>query len=84
MGYIEIIGLCAGFFSTFSTLPQIIKVWRERSARDISLFMFLMWWTSTILWMIYGLLTGSIPLVMANTVTCVLVFLMILMKVKFG
>jgi len=83
--YLEIIGLIAGICSTFSTLPQIIKIWNRRSAKDVSLSisMFILSWIGTILWGIYGLLAHSLSLVIANIISFLLVSSIIVMKIKF-
>ena len=81
--YLEMIGLIAGICSTFATLPQIIKIWKRRSAKDVSLSMFILSWMGTILWAIYGLFAHSLSLVIANIISFLLVSSIMVMKIKF-
>ena len=73
MDFITIIGLVAGAFTTFAFLPQVVKTWRSKSAEDLSLGTFSMIATGVVLWLIYGLLIGDVPIIAANLVTLVLV-----------
>jgi MtN3 and saliva related transmembrane protein len=64
--------------------PQFIKVWKTRSARDISLGMFLVMVLGLALWLVYGLLSGDAPLVAANAITMVLAGGILFMKLRYG
>ena len=79
----ELIGLVAGFLTTFAFIPQVVKIWRSRSARDISLPMYLAFTTGVALWLCYGLLTESLPVIVANVVTLALALAVIAMKLRF-
>ncbi len=65
----EVIGGIAAVLTTIAFLPQVIKSWRTRSTRDISLGMFTVLNTGIVLWLIYGLMLESRPLIFANAVT---------------
>ncbi|MBX3455355.1 SemiSWEET transporter [Ferrovibrio sp.] len=80
----EAVGLLAGTLTTVAYLPQVIQVWRTRSARDISLGMFLLMVSGISLWLIYGLMIGSVALIAANSVTLVLTMLVLIGKLKYG
>jgi len=80
----EVVGLIAGCLTTLAYLPQVIQVWRTRSARDISLGMFLMMVSGIALWLLYGLMIGSVALIAANSITLVLTLLVLLGKLKYG
>ncbi|MEK9967558.1 MAG: SemiSWEET transporter [Ferrovibrio sp.] len=80
---IEIIGLIAGALTTLAYVPQVVKVWRSRSARDISLGMFLLMNCGIALWLIYGLLIGSPGLIAANLVTLGLTAAVLVAKLRF-
>jgi MtN3 and saliva related transmembrane protein len=80
---IEIIGLIAGALTTLAYVPQVVKVWRSRSARDISLGMFLLMNCGIALWLVYGLLIGSPGLIAANIVTLGLTAAVLIAKLKF-
>lgn len=69
---IEILGSVAAFFTTLSFVPQAIKVVQERNTEAISLGMYLMFTLGVCLWLAYGILLESIPLIAANSVTLLL------------
>ncbi|MCP3402191.1 MULTISPECIES: SemiSWEET transporter [unclassified Bradyrhizobium] len=81
---IKLIGFAAATCTTVAYAPQFIKVWKTRSARDISLGMFLVMVLGLALWLVYGLLSGDAPLVAANAVTMVLAAGILFMKLKYG
>jgi MtN3 and saliva related transmembrane protein len=80
----ELLGLVAGTLTTISFVPQVLKVWRSRSAADISLAMFLLFTVGVLLWGIYGVLIGSLAVIVANVVTFVLTVGIIAMKLRWG
>ncbi|MDH2341958.1 SemiSWEET transporter [Bradyrhizobium sp. SSUT77] len=81
---IKLLGFAAATCTTVAYAPQFIKVWKTRSARDISLGMFLVMVLGLALWLVYGLLSGDAPLVAANAVTMVLAGGILFMKLKYG
>jgi MtN3 and saliva related transmembrane protein len=80
---INIIGYCAATLTTISFLPQLIRVVKLRSARDISLGMFLIFTTGTGFWLMYGVLSHSAPVWIANAVTFVLSLSILILKLRF-
>ena len=80
----SIVGLLAGLFTTIAFVPQVWQVWKSRSARDISLPMYLIFTAGVALWLGYGLLTGTMPVIVANAVTLVLAGAVLAMKLRFG
>jgi MtN3 and saliva related transmembrane protein len=83
METIEIIGLIAATMTTSAFIPQLIKVIKLKSTKDISLAMYLVMFTGVVLWLIYGLHHNSIPIIFANIITAVLTFALILFKIKY-
>jgi MtN3 and saliva related transmembrane protein len=84
MSALTILGLAAGFCTTLAFLPQVIKTYRTRSTADISLGMFLVMVLGIILWLIYGVLLGDLPLIAANSVTLFLAGAILALKIKHG
>ncbi len=80
---IECLGLLAGTLTTFSFLPQIIKVWRTREVSSISLGMYSLFCLGVLLWLIYGLTLGSFSLILTNVVTLGFVLCILSFKVWF-
>lgn len=79
-----LIGFIAGGLTTISFLPQVVKTARSRSARDLSESMLLVFLIGLVLWTIYGLQVGSLPIIAANVITIVLVGAILGMKVRFN
>jgi MtN3 and saliva related transmembrane protein len=78
------LGLIAACCTTFAFLPQVIKTWRTRSTKDISLGMFLVLVLGIILWLAYGLIRVDLPLVAANTMTLFLTTVILYFKLRYG
>ncbi len=83
-GYITAIGLVAASLTTIAFLPQAIKTWRSKSAKDLSLGMFGIFTTGVLLWLIYGLLVNDLPIILANTFTLLLSSFILFFKIKHG
>lgn len=79
----ELLGYVAAACTTFAFLPQVVRVWRTRSARDISLAMYLVMVTGIALWIVYGLRIHSSPLVAANAVSLLLAGAVLAGKLRF-
>lgn len=69
----EIIGFLAAILGTICWLPQTIKTWRTREVKDLSIWANLLILATVILWLIYGVLLGAWPLIVANVISIVLV-----------
>ena len=80
---IEIIGIGAAIFTTASFVPQVIKTWKNKSVEELSLGMYLVFLTGIILWLIYGILLHSFAIILANTVTGVLVLIIIYFILRY-
>ena len=81
--HIEIIGLLAAICTTIAFLPQVLRTWKTRSVADISLSMYLVLCTGLVLWLVYGLYIGSLPVVLANAVTLVLAGAVLVMRIRY-
>ena len=83
MGLEIVIGLIAGAITTASFLPQVIKIWKTKSTRDLSLGMFIFISLGMGLWIVYGLLINSLPVNVANLVSLALCLTIIAFKIKY-
>lgn len=79
----EMLGLTAGTLTTISFLPQVIKTWKTRSAKDLSLVMFLLFTIGIALWLVYGILINDLPVILSNMVTLVLAATILFFKLRF-
>jgi MtN3 and saliva related transmembrane protein len=80
----DIVGYAAGFLATAAFVPQVAKTFRARSARDISLGMYVLFCSGVGLWLLYGLMIASWPVIVANFVTLVLSGAVLVLKLKHG
>jgi MtN3 and saliva related transmembrane protein len=64
----EVIGIIAGALSCTTFLPQVIKTWKSKSTKDVSLTMFLIASAGTTLWLVYGIMIHSISIIGTNIV----------------
>lgn len=78
------IGSAAATLTTTAFIPQAWKVWRTRHTADISLGMYILFTLGVALWLVYGILLGSWPIIIANSVTLLLAGLVLVMKIIFG
>jgi MtN3 and saliva related transmembrane protein len=69
----EIIGLIAAVCTTFAFIPQVIKVWKTKQTKDLSLRMYSIMFIGILLWLVYGIRIDSLSIMLANVVTATLV-----------
>src|ERR671916_2693751 len=79
-----ILGMVAGTCSTFAFVPQVLKIWREGDTHAISLRMYLMRVTGFVLWLWYGFVIGSAPIIIFNIVSLALGGTVLLLKLRAG
>jgi MtN3 and saliva related transmembrane protein len=77
---IEIIGYCAAFLTTIAFLPQAIQSWRTRDLSGISVGMYSLFTAGVGLWLVYGLMIETWPLILANALTFALAFSILVLK----
>lgn len=83
MNAIQILGLLAGSCTTAAFIPQVMKTWRSRSAKDLSFGMFSIFSLGVLLWLIYGLLIRDVPVILANLVTLMLASILLVFKLRW-
>ena len=79
----DLLGLVAGTLTTAAFVPQVVKAWRTRSTSDISLGMFVLFNIGLVLWLAYGVLIGSWPIVLTNVVTLALALTILFFKLRY-
>ncbi len=80
----DLLGLTAGALTTIAFVPQLLKLHATKSGRDISLGMMLIFSLGVLLWLVYGLLIGSLPLILANVVTLALALIILILKLRYA
>lgn len=79
----QLIGLLGGALTTISFLPQVIKTWREKETKDLSLGMYSVFCLGVFVWLVYGLMTNQLPVILTNVVTLVLASIILFFKIKY-
>ena len=77
------LGLTAALCTTFSFLPQALKVIRTRHTKDLSLSMYTIFTIGVFLWMVYGFIINDIPLILSNAITFILSAIILMMKLRY-
>jgi len=83
MDTIVLVGYIAGTLTTLSFIPQVARAWKLKETRDLSLAMLLLFALGVLLWTVYGVWTGSVPIIAANIITFVLILVLLWMKVRY-
>ena len=84
MDAIVLTGYFAGTLTTISFVPQVLKAWRMRETRDISLAMLVLFGIGIVLWTLYGFWSGSLPIIAANTITFILILILLALKIRYS
>ena len=84
MTFTDDIGSAAATLTTIAFIPQVWKVWRTRHTADISMGMYVLFTIGVALWLAYGILIESWPIIIANSLTLTLAGFILAMKNKFG
>ena len=84
MGITDAIGYLAGALTTFAFVPQALKIYSSKSGKDVSARMLLIFSAGLILWLIYGIMIGSLPVILANIVTLILSGTIIALKIRYS
>ena len=83
LNYIDSFGFLAALLTTIAFLPQLYKTWQTKSAEDVSLIMLILFMTGLISWIIYGSKIHSIPIIVANVVTLIFNFSILILKIRY-
>ena len=80
----EWVGGIAATFTTCSFIPQVLRVWRTKHTKDISLLMYTLFTAGVALWLTYGILLGAWPIIIAYSITLLLAGTVLALKLRFG
>ncbi len=83
MNWIEYIGYAGSFLTSITFVPQVYKSWQSKSVGDLSSWMIVILLTSTVLWLVYGFLISSGPVIVANTIVLSISMLLMYFKITF-
>ena len=80
----EIVGFLAAFLTMFGFLPQVIKIYRTKSVKDLSLLAVLQFMLGVFLWLIYGIYLKNFVLILANSVTFLILLAALILFIKYN
>ncbi len=83
MGLTEVLGYSAGAVTTLTFLPQVVKTWKEGSAKDVSLWMFIIAATNEVMWIGYGGLKNDWVIILTNALVLFMSLTMIWLKLRY-
>ncbi len=83
MSALTVLGLIAASLTTIAFVPQVHKTWKSKSAKDLSLGMYLIFTTGVVLWLTYGILKPDLPIIVANVVTLSLTLVLLYFKIFY-
>lgn len=84
MNMADAIGFLAGALTTIAFVPQALKMYTSKSGKDVSARMLLIFSAGVVLWLIYGIMIESLPVILANVVTLVLSGSIIALKIRYS
>ena len=84
MSFGEILGLVAGAITTGSLIPQVIRVFRLKAAREISLMFTVAFIIGDAAWLVYGVIYSLIPIIFWNVLAILLAGMLLFGKIKYG
>ena len=77
------IGMVAGALTSTAVIPQVVRTWRTRQARDLSIWQPLLLTVGMVLWLAYGIMMRDLPLIVANLFSIACYLVLITMKLVF-
>lgn len=84
MAFVDVLGYTAGAVTSLTFLPQVIKTWKERSAKDVSLLMFIIAAVNEVMWIGYGVLKDDLVIILTNTFVLAMSVTMIFLKLRYN
>ena len=83
MNWITVLGLIAASCTTISFLPQAVKAIKTKHTKDLSLGMYIVLTSGILLWLIYGIFIGDLPIILSNCVTFIFTASILYLKIKY-
>lgn len=84
MDITAVIGLVAGCGTSLSSLPQLVKIWRDKHSDDVSKLMLYVLIVGVALWVVYGFLKHDWPIIIANSVSLVINIATTILRFKYS
>ena len=81
--WIQVAGHAGALLSSLTFVPQVYKAWLSKSVGDLSFTMLLIVFTSTLIWLVYGIALGLWPVILANSFISIISLILIYFKITF-
>lgn len=79
----DIIGFAAGIFTSINIIPQLIQSIKTKKVEDISLTMYIIYDLGLVLWVAYGILIHSWPVIIMDGFACLTSLVMTYIKIRY-
>lgn len=83
MDTITLVGFVAGTLTTAAYIPQVVRSWRLKETKDISLSMLVLYAAGVSLWLVYGIWVNALPVIAANGISLVLILVLLGIKLRY-
>ncbi|MBX2932744.1 MAG: SemiSWEET transporter [Ferruginibacter sp.] len=83
MSAIQILGLVAGTITSITFLPQVIKIWKTKSSKDLSMSMLALLIIGVSMWLLYGILVLDAAIIYTNSMVLTMSLVMLFFKIKY-
>lgn len=80
---VDILGYSACAVTALTFLPQVLKTWKEKSAKNVSLMMFIIAFINEVMWIAYGVLRDDMVIIVTNVIMIIMCSVMISLKLKY-
>lgn len=80
----QILGYAACAVTALTFLPQVLKTWKEKSAKNVSLLMFIIAFINEVMWIAYGVLQNDMVIIVTNVIMIVMCSIMIILKLRYN
>jgi MtN3 and saliva related transmembrane protein len=80
----QILGLSAGVLTSISSLPQLLKIFKEKEAKDVSLKMLFILLSGVFLWIVYGIFKKDVPIIATNSLSFALNAALLILRIMYG
>lgn len=78
-----VLGLIAGTLCTVSFIPQVIRIYKTKHTKDLSIVTFSLFSLGVTIWLVYGIIIKDLPMILANSMTLFLALIIVVMKLKY-
>ena len=80
----DYVGYAGGFVSAITFLPQVIKLWKTKSVKDLSSLTLFFLFVNVSLWLAYGILVNARPIMVTNGIVLTMIIIMIYFKIRYN